>query len=324
MKKFLSLLLVLIMSFALLASCGENETPDEPIKVSVLNGTTGFGMAHLMEQNATDASSNKYEFTVETDAKNIISALMAGTVDMAALPTNAAANVYNKTNGAVQVLAINTLGVLYLAQKDGKISSINELSGKTIYVPEQNPTFITKYIFESKGVDVTIDSTTFATPAALQAAVVAGQVEFAVLPQPVITAAIAGAKKASFTYNIALDLTAEWNSIEGAEQLVQGCIVVRREFAEKNKEAVDSFLTEYEASINYLNANYADVSQLIVKYGIFANATVAENALPKCNIKFMKGEEMKTAMGSFIEAMYGIAPESIGNMVPSADFYYIQ
>ena len=325
MKKLISLVLIALMlvgSVFSLVACGGNET-DTTIRVSVLNGTTGFGMAKLMEDNASGVSSNDYEFKVETDATNIISALIAGTVDIAALPTNAASNVYNKTNGKVQVLAINTLGVLYLIEKDDQITSIEDLNGKTIYVPAQNPTFITKYILNANNINATIDSTTYSTPEALKNAVVAGQVDLAVLPQPVLTAAIAGAKNANNNYSVALDLTAEWDNIPGSETLVQGCVVVRTEFAENNKNAIDAFLAEYENSINYLNENPDEAAKLIVKYNIFANENVAKNAIPKCNVKFMKGDEMKSAMSAFLDAMYSIAPASIGNSLPNDDFYYM-
>ena len=305
---------------------GGNATEKTQIKISVLNGTTGFGMAHLMSLNENNKSANDYKFKVETDASIIVAGLLSGSIDMAALPTNAAANVYNKSNGNVQVLAINTLGVLYLLEKDDQISSIDDLknTNKKIYVPAQNPRFITEYILAANGVsDDRIDSTTYSTPAALQQAVIAGQVDLAVLPQPVVTAAIAGAKKAGFSYSVALDLTEEWNKIPGSEQLVQGCLVVRKDFATKYKKAINRFLTEYEASINFINKNPKEASELVVKYNIFANASVAEKAIPSCNITFMKGEKMKSSMSAFISAMYDIAPESVGNKLPQDDFYYI-
>lgn len=330
MKKFLSLLFVLILTVSLLASCGNDETPDIPnadtktnIKVSVLNGTTGFGMAHLMEQNTNGTAQNNYEFTVETAVDNVEKALIAGTIDMAALPTNSAAKVYNKTNGNVQIVAINTLGVLYLIDKTGEITSIDQLEGKTIYVPSNNPTFITQHIINTNGVkNVTIDSTKYSNPQALQAAVKAGQVDYAVLPQPVVTAAVAGAKQAGFNYTIALDLTNEWNAVND-EQLVQGCIVVRKDFATNNKNAIDKFLAEYEESIKFLNENAKDASELIVKHNIFANASVAEKAIPKCNVVYMVGAEMKSAMSAFVAAMYNIDKGSVGDKIPLDDFYYV-
>ncbi len=346
MKKLLSLLLVLILSLGVFASCGEtennnssssgasssnssnddvdNSTEKTNINLTVLNGSTGFGMAQLMGKNTNGETKNTYNVNIATVVGDVEKALIAGTVDIAALPTNSAAKVYNKTNGNVQILAINTLGVLYLIDKTGSVSSIDKLSGKTIYVPSDNPTFITKHILNSNGIEnVTVDSTKYSNPQALQAAVKAGQVDIAVLPQPVVTAAMAGAKQAGFEYKIALDLTEEWDRAND-EQLVQGCIVVRKDFASKNKEAVDKFLSEYEASINFLNNNQAEAAALIVKHGIFANATVAEKAIPKSNVVFITGNEMKSSMSAFIEAMYNINKESVGEKIPLDDFYYFK
>ena len=324
MKKLLSLLLILIMVMPLIIAC--NNDNDSIANVSVLNGTTGFGIAGLMEKNEKNESLNKYNFKVETDASLIVSGLIAGTIDIAALPTNAAANVYNKTSGKVQVLAINTLGVLYLVQKSGadSISKIEDLNEKTVYVPAQNPTFITKHIFDSNKINAKIDSTTYATPAALQSAVVAGAVDYAILPQPVLTAAIAGAKNAGITYNVALNLTEEWDKIPNSEKLVQGCIVVRKEFAESNKKYITNFLKEYSESIKFLNDNSKEASQLIEKHGIFAKAAIAEKAIPQCNITYIDGSDMKAAMSAFISTMFNIAPASVGNKIPGDDFYYIQ
>ena len=323
MKKTLSFILTAIMLLSLIFVFSSCNKEGSTVRLTVLNGTTGFGMAKLMEDNANGDSANNYEFKVETEPANIIAALSTGTIDMAALPTNAASTVYNATNGQVQVLAINTLGVLYLIEKDDQISSISDLNGKTIYVPAQNPTFITKHILDSNGINATINSTTYSTPAALQAAVVAGQVDLAILPQPVVTAAMAGAKKANHNYSIALDLTEEWNKIPGSQQLVQGCIVVRKDFATNNPKTVQAFLNEYEQSINYLNENHKEAAQLIAKHGIFANSAVAEKAIPKCNVTFMKGEEMKSAMSAFITAMYNVEPKSVGGKIPADEFYYI-
>ena len=327
MKKIISLTLVVIMllgAITLFSACGKNgggQEESDPIKISVLNGTTGFGIAQLMSKNEQNETSNKYEITVETNASLVTSALIAGTIDMAALPTNAAANVYNVTNGGVQIIAINTLGVLYLLEKGQNVTNLEDLNGKTVYVPAQNPAFIAKYIFNSPELEnVTLDSTTYSTPEALKNAVIAGVVDYAILPQPIVTAVTSANKE----YRVAFNLTQEWNKIEGSGQLVQGCVVARTDFINNNKDAVDAFLTEYEESINYLSTNVDDAAKLIVKYGIFANENVAKKAIPECNVVFMKGDEMKSAMSAFVTVMYSVAPQSIGNSIPNDDFYYIQ
>ena len=321
MKKLLSLLLATLMLLSLLASCG-NKTP-EAINIYTLNGTTGFGMAKLMNDN-TDG---KYTVTVKTDASEVTAALINGDVDIAALPTNAAANVYNKTQGGVKILAVNTLGCLYLLIKEGvTVSSFEDLRGKTVCVPAQNPTFIFTDLCQKNGLtvgtDVTIDSTSYAKPDALKDALASGNVDIAVLPEPMVTIAISSAKKNNVNLTNALDLTAEWNKVNAEGSLVQGCIVVRTAFLEEYPEDVEEFLATYKASIEYLSTNTADAAQMIVANGIFANATVAEKAIPKCNVCYLDGAEMKAAMEVYLTALSGINAASIGGALPAADFYY--
>ena len=161
------------------------------VRVTTLNGTTGFGMAKLMYDNNAGTTENSYTFNVVSDASSIVTGLINGSIDIAALPTNAASNVYNKTNGNVQVLAINTLGVLYTLDKTGEINSISDLEGKTIYCPSQNPTFILEYILKANNINATINSTDFSTPAALRTAVIAGRVDIAILPEPMVSIVMA-------------------------------------------------------------------------------------------------------------------------------------
>lgn len=310
---------------------GENETPsDEPeqlpdvtVRGMVLSGTTGFGMAHLMQQSANGATAVKYDISVEADASLINAALIQGSVDIAALPTNAASVVFNKSQGKIQLLALNTRGVLYLLDNGNGITSFADLKGKTVYVPAQNPSFIFRYLCEKNGLvvgkDITIDDTTYAAPAELQANVASGNVTLAVLPEPMVTITKANNKDVKTV----LDLTAEWDKVSPAGSLVQGCIVVRKEFAEQYPTVVAQFLKDYETSINYLIENPKQASEMIAAQGIFAKAAVAEKAIPNCNVCFVAGEEMKSAMSAFLEIMHGVAPASVGGAIPGDDFYYI-
>ena len=321
MKKILSITMAIILitvSLLSLASCGKKT--DEAIKVTTLNGTTGFGMAPLMKEHSLGKTENSYEFSVQTDPANVTAGLMDGSIDIATLPTNAAANVYNKTNGGVQIIAINTLGVLYVLTNGVEINSVADLEGKTIYCPAQNPFFITKYIIEKNGLSnkVNIDSTSYSNPEALREAVKNGDVDIAVLPEPMVTIA----KNGNPNLKISLDLTNEWNKISDGKQLVQGCVVVRTEFANEFPGSVKAFLKEYKKSIEALNSDPESAAASIKEFGIFANEAVAKKAIPNCNIAYMDGEDMKESMQKFLEAMNEIAPISIGNAIPSDDFYY--
>ena len=299
------------------------------INVYTLNGTTGFGMAKLMNDAKAGTTVEKYNFSVQSDASMVTAALLNGTADIAALPTNAAANIYNKSEGGVVVLAVNTLGCLYLlTNQNATVNSFEDLRGKTVYVPAQNPTFIFTYLCKQNGLevgkDVIINSSTYAQPAALKDAVATGLVDIAVLPEPMVTIAINTAKSSGSNTVIttAMDLTEEWNKVAPEGSLVQGCVVVRRAFLEQFPKAVENFFKEYKASIEYLSTDLDSAAQMIVDNGIFTSAPVAKKALPNCNVCFLDGAAMKSAMETYLGILHGIAPASIGGQLPADNFYY--
>ena len=323
MKKLLSLALAVLMlaSILTLSACGDTIDPELDVRIMVLNGTTGFGMAKLISDDENDLTELDYDISVETDASNITYALLNGEVDIAALPTNAASVVYNRSEGGVQILAINTLGVLYLLSNGETVTDFESLRGKTIYAPAQNPTFILKALCEANGLtvgtDVFIDNS-YAQPADLRTAVAAGKVSLAVLPEPMVTIATSANK----SLTVALDRPEEWDKVYEPGSLVQGCVVVRTEFAEQNPAEVAKFLEDYEASIQFLTTNTAEAAKMIVEAGIFANEAVAAKAIPNCNVTYLDGKDMKAAMAKFLEIMHTVAPASIGNAIPANNFYY--
>ena len=319
MKKISVLLaLLLVFSFALSAAASAADAK-EPIRVITLNGTTGFGLAGLITANEAGETDQAYSFTVETDASNVTAALVSGDCDIAALPTNAAAALYNKTEGEVQVIALNTLGVLYVVT-DGsvEVKSFADLEGQTVYAPAQNPTFLFQALCDANNVNVTIDNS-YAQPAALNTAVTAGEVAVAVLPEPLLTSA----RIQNPELQVVLDLTEEWNKVFPADSLVQGCAVVRTEFAKEHPETVAAFLEDYAASVQLTKDDPAKAAQCIEAAGIFPKAAVAEKALPHCNICFITGEEMQEKLSAFYDILKGVAPQSIGGAVPGEDFYWI-
>ena len=324
MKELVSVCLVFCLALAL-AACGgatpaANVDAELPVNVMVLNGTTGFGMAKLAHDAAAGEAALNYNISIETDASNVTAALISGSADIAALPTNAAAVVYNKTEGGVQAVALNTRGVLYLVvnTENEAVESMADLAGKTVYAPAQNPSFIFNYIARENGLDLAADNT-FAQPADLRTAVAAGEIDIAVLPEPMVTMALAANDKLA----VALDLTEEWDKVAPtSDSLVQGCVVARTAWAAEHPAELSKFLEEYGASIAFLAEDPATAAEYIAEAGIFPQAPVAQKAIPNCNVCFVTGGEMQSELSMFLEIMFDVAPASIGGALPGNDFYY--
>lgn len=325
MRKVVAMLLCVGMIAGVLSGCGTKEKAE--LHVVALTGPTGIGMVKLMADNEAEDTDVNYTFELVGAADEITGKIVNGDVDIAAVPCNLASVLYNKTEGAISVLAVNTKGVLYILEANGgeSIQSVADLAGKTIVSTGKGttPEYTLNYLLTSNGLnpetDVTIEYKSEATE--VVAALKQGLCDVAMLPQPMVTAAMAQVEG----LRVALDVTEEWANIQGAEgsALLTGCVIVRNEVLEENKDAVDTFLKEYEASINYVNENVVDAAQLVADYGIIANAAIAEKAIPACNIVFMNGEEMKTNMEGYLSVLAAANPKAVGGAMPADAFYYI-
>ena len=318
MKKFLSLLLCAVMLVTVLAGCGTTTA----IRLAGMTGPTGMGLAKLLEDDANGKSANDYEFTLAGSADVINPMIINGELDIAAVPANLASVLYNKTNGGIRVLAINTLGVLYVVNTDGSVASLADLTGKTVYATGQGaaPEYALRYVLTSNGIDPDNDLTIEwkAEPAEVVSLMATGECTVAMLPQPYVTVAQTKVEKVTPV----IDITEEWDAVGGEGMCLTGVVIASAEFVEKNPAAVKAFLKEYEASINFANENVAEAAQLIGKYEIVA-APMAEKALPYCNLAFISGEEMKTALEGYLTVLFEQNPKAVGGQLPAEDFYYV-
>lgn len=334
-KKSLTLLLALAMTLSL-ASCGK-ETEQEPTveetpvttRVAALKGPTAMGMVKLMSDNEAtaeeggeeDAAQGGYEFTLAASADEVTPSLMKGDLDIACVPANLASVLYNKTGGDIVTLAINTLGVLYVVENGNAVQSMADLTGKTIVASGKGstPEYALRYLLTENGIDpdtgVTIDWKSEHSECV--ASLASGAATIAMLPQPFVTVA----QTQLPDLRVALDLTEEWDALDNGSALLTGVVVARADFVKEHPAAVSNFLEQYSASVDWVNANTAEAAELIGGYDI-VDATVAEKALPYCNIVCVTGTEMMDMLSGYLSVLWEQDAESVGGGMPNDDFYY--
>ncbi len=296
------------------------------VRVAALKGPTAMGMVKMMKEK-TDA----YEFTLVADPTEIAPLVLQGKVDIAAIPANLAAVLYNKTEGGVKVLNVNTLGVLYILARGDDIQTVADLKGRTLYASGKGatPEYALDYILKGNGLDPEKDLTIeFKTVhQECLAALLQDENAAALLPQPFATVAQIQAKQqdAPVDLNIVLDLNEEWNAlqagVESPSTLITGVAIARADFIEQNPDAVKQFMADYADSVAFVNDDNAAAAQLIGEFDIF-QAGPAEKALPYCKIVFIAGEEMRTALGGYLAELFNQDPTAVGGAVPNEDFYY--
>lgn len=296
------------------------------VRVTALKGPTAMGMVELMNEAESGAvNGNAYDFTIASAVDEVSPKLVKGETDIAAVPANLAAVLYNNTEGQVEVLAVNTLGVLYIVESGDSIGSVEDLRGKTIYASGKGatPEYALNYILTENGIDPEKDVTIEwkSEHAECVAALAEDADGIAMLPQPFVTTA----QTKKETLRTALDLTEEWNKIQKSEgtagTLVTGVTVVRTAFAKEHPEAVADFMEAYQASVSYVTENTDEAAELIGDYDIVPEA-VAKKALPACNIVCITGDEMKEKLSGYLGVLKDQNPEAVGGELPGDDFYY--
>ncbi len=329
MKKIISLLMSLLLVFTF-AACGAAEKGDEashtPVEyaetnVYVLSGPTGIGAANLKDKADKGETAVDYNVTVVAQPDEVVGKISNGEADIAAIATNLAAKLYNKTNGGISILAVNTMGVLNVVTPEGvEVKSLADLKGKKVYTTGQgsNPEYIINYLLEKNGIADEVSLEYKAEGTELLTVWANDPSAVIIAPQPVATTLTIQNKGAA----IAIDLTDEWAKVGDGSALMMGCVVVRNEFLKENPETVKKFLEEYKASIDAANSDLDTTAALCETYGIVAKAVVAKKAIPNCNLCFVSGAEMQTKLSGYLAVLYNADKTAVGGKLPAEDFYY--
>lgn len=324
MKKKI-LLLLLAAALLLLPACGataKGMSAEGPVRIAGLKGPTTMGLVNLLDMDQQGTAALDYDLQLYGTADEIVPGLIKGELDMAAIPANLAAALYQKTKGGIQVMAVNTLGVLYVVEKGDTVHSMADLAGRTILSTGKGttPEYLLRYLLEKNGLDpdkdVNIQYCSEATEVTAQMAA-AQKDAIAVLPQPYVTAA--GMKDPSL--RVALDLTAEWDKVSDS-QLVTGVTVVRTQYAQEHPDVVEAFLQEYAQSVRTANTDLDRTAALCEQQGVVAKAAIAKKALPACNIVCRTGDEMQKDVSAYLSVLCAADPAAVGGKLPDEGFYW--
>lgn len=316
MKKLFAMMMALVMltGMAMMASA------EDAVRIYALKGPTGVGLVKMMNDNQ-----GEYAFTLAGAPDEVVAAVACGNADVAAVPINLAATLYNKTNGNVQLVALNTLGVLHILSTDPEIDTLEELKGKTLYATGQGstPEYVLNYILEANGLkdDVTVEFK--AEHAELATLAASGKVDLVMLPEPNVTSVMTQ----NPAFKPVMDVTALFEAAAASKgedtRLAMGCVIVRKDWAAANADKLAVIMEQYAASVAFVNENVDEASQMVEAQGIIPKAAVAKKAIPNCHIVFITGEEMKSQIAPFFQVLFNANPKSVGGELPGEDFYYI-
>ena len=293
----------------------------QTVNLAVLKGPSGVGAAKLLADSDAGETANDYAYSIMADNTEIVAGLSGGSLDIAAVTSNVAANLYNKTNGGIQIAAVSGLGVLYILENGNTVQSMADLKGQTLYATGQgaNPEYVLNYLLTENGVDPAEVDIQWKTADEVSALMVSGEARLCMMPVPAATAI----QMSNPDVREALDLSAEWDGLNNGSHLTMTCIAVRTAFAQEHPEAVENFLADYAASVEYVKGDPAAASELVAQYGITPKAKIAELAIPKCSLVCITGKvDMADAIQGYFEVLSAANPDALGGSIPDDGFYF--
>jgi NitT/TauT family transport system substrate-binding protein len=293
------------------------------VRVAALKGPTAIGLASFINLAKTDPASlqNNYDFSISGSADQVLPQLIQGQTDIALVPANAAATLYNKTQGQVVALDVNTLGVLEVVSGDDSIKSWSDLSGMTIYMTgkDSTPEYTVRYLLKQAGLANKVSLTFASEPTEAVARLEKDDNAVAILPEPYATSLISQDP----AFHKVLDLNTVWQQYAPAgSEITTGVTVVRTAFLKANPGAVTEFLQQQTASVKASEADTAEYAQYVVDAGIVDDPKIAQAAIPDCGLTCLTGADMEAALGLYLKVLYAANPTSLGGKLPDAAFYY--
>lgn len=286
----------------------------DALRIGSLKGPTSVGLASMMTQD-------QGVFTVAASADEIAPKLVQGELDIALVPANLAATLYQKTNGGIRVLDVNTLGVLY-AVSAADVDDVEDLRGRTVYMTGKGtvPEYTVRAVLDASGVSPDEVDIQFRSEPAEVAALIAQDPEaVGILPQPYATAATL--KNEALRQRI--DLTVAWEEATGGDRgsLITGVTIAKADTVEAKREAIDEFIARHEASATVAQDDPDAIASEVVELGIIDNEQIAKAAIPKCNVVCLTGSEMEAALAGYLDVLYQLDPTAVGGALPGAEFY---
>ena len=292
-----------------------------PLHIAGLKGPTTMGLVNLLSMEQDGTAAMDYDLQLYGAADEIVPLLIKGELDMAAIPANLAATLYQKTNGGIQAVAVNTLGVLYVVEQGDTVHTMADLKGRTILSTGKGttPEYVLRYLLTANGIDPDkdVDIQYYSEATEVTAQMASTQDAIAVLPQPYVTAA----SLKDDTLRVALDLTAEWDKVADTS-LITGVTVVRKAYAEEHPDVVAAFLADYARSAEAATTDLDGTAALCEEQGVVAKAAIAKKALPSCNIVCLTGETLKADVSGYLQVLYDADPAAVGGAMPGEDFYW--
>ena len=317
MKKISTLILTIILVVNL-TGCSLSKD----VRVKTYNGLPAISICKLIKEEENIKSSYKTSYTIENNDKKLLESLNKKEVDIALVPTDMAAKVYNK-NSSYQIFASIGQGSYYLVTSDPEVRGFNStLINKEIAIAGENSMTdnIVKAILKKNNIDETLVKFKYTnTVPELVKTLTLGEIYTGIVPETSLTSLL---YKHSGLKILASTNDAYENTFDISEGYPQFSVIVRKDFAKNNKEYVNKFLFKLKESIEFVNNNPLQAGAYGEELKITIKPRILSKAIKRCNLKFIEIDKFKQNYEYFFDILYNYNNEAVGGTVPDESIYH--
>lgn len=250
--------------------------------------------------------------------------LSSGTMAAVVLPTQVAANLYNR-GMKIRLLNIMTNGLLYVISADHSIDGFPALRGRKLAVPFRNdmPDLVIKRLLTWHGMDPAADLTLVDTGSPVEATqmLLLGRVDAALIAEPAGTAAARLGKLIGKDIRRVIDIQAAWGEITGhAPVLPQAGLALTDTLRDAHPGLADALQLELEAAAEAVNADPEAAAAVAAEFLDFPTSVLAAS-IAVSKLVATRAREAREPIETMLAALADADPAVIGGRMPDDGFY---
>lgn len=303
-----------------------------PVKKLVLAGPpagVSNGLIHLLANDGLAELADEVEFILWSNPDQLRALALNGKVDFIAMPTNVAANLYNR-GAPLKLLNISQWGALWMISRDPNMKTLADFKGQEIAIPfrADMPDIVFTHLAERQGLtpnkDFKLNYT--ATPMDAMQLLIMRRIDHALLSEPAVSMALRKTK--SFPVSLiapelhrSVNLQQEWSRVMGTEaRIPQAGIAVMGNKAD-NPQLVARFEEAYAQATRWCQENQQKCAEEVAAKIPMLSAEAVADALAAQGNYYATAFDAQQELEAFLEILLAKQPASVGGKLPNADFY---
>jgi NitT/TauT family transport system substrate-binding protein len=286
-------------------------------------------LIHMLESSALVDIADSVEFHTWKDPDQLRVLALGGKADFVAMPTNVAANLYNRGVG-LKLLNVSVWGSLWLVSRDKNAKTLADFRGREIAMPfrADMPDIVFGLLAEKQGLDVKKDFQLryVASPLDAMQLLVSRRVDHALLSEPAVSMALR--KTHSFPVSLvapdlyrSANLQQEWGRLFQREARIPQAGIAAIGQAVHDEKLQARVMAAYEQSLLWCQKNPLKCGEMVARRIEQLSPEAVADSLAVSQTRHVTATVAKPELEFFFAQLHAKNPALVGGKLPADGFY---